>query len=62
MYENKDKMDEMWINYYGIPVCFGWKEFAIITGLKCYLPSQVIPILTQKKAPRTPKKRQRQVV
>ncbi|PHU25700.1 hypothetical protein BC332_04032 [Capsicum chinense] len=56
MYENKDKMDEVWINYCGIPVCFGWKEFAIVTGLKCYPPSQVIPILTQKKIPRTLKK------
>ncbi|PHT98318.1 hypothetical protein BC332_32758 [Capsicum chinense] len=34
MYENKDKMDEVWINYCGMPVCFGWKEFAIVTGLK----------------------------
>ncbi|KAF3621924.1 hypothetical protein FXO37_32539 [Capsicum annuum] len=58
IYENKDKMDEVWINYCGMPVCFGWKEFAIVTGLKCYppFPSQVIPTLTQKKAPRTPKK------
>ncbi|KAF3666064.1 hypothetical protein FXO38_09241 [Capsicum annuum] len=56
MYENKDKKDEVRINYCGMPVCFGWKEFAIITGLKCYPPSQVIPILTQKKIPRTPKK------
>ncbi|PHU26660.1 hypothetical protein BC332_04992 [Capsicum chinense] len=57
MYENKDKMDEVWINYCGMPVCFGWKEFAIVTGLKCYHPSQVIPILTQKKKiPYTPKK------
>ncbi|PHU16381.1 hypothetical protein BC332_17586 [Capsicum chinense] len=56
IYENKDKMDEVWINYCGMPICFGWKEFAIITGLKCYPPSQVLPILTQKKAPRTPKK------
>ncbi|PHU23375.1 hypothetical protein BC332_08482 [Capsicum chinense] len=56
MYENKDKMDEVWINYCGMPVCFGWKEFAIVTGLKCYPPSQVIPILTQKKTPRIPKK------
>ncbi|PHT55291.1 hypothetical protein CQW23_03777 [Capsicum baccatum] len=29
MYENKDKMDEVRINYCGTPVCFGWKEFAI---------------------------------
>ncbi|PHU30665.1 hypothetical protein BC332_02758 [Capsicum chinense] len=56
MYENKDKIDEVWINYCGIPVCFGWKKFSIVTGLKCYPPSQFIPILTQKKVPRTPKK------
>ncbi|KAF3631719.1 hypothetical protein FXO38_07399 [Capsicum annuum] len=31
-------------------------EFAIVTGLKCYPPSQVIPILTQKKHPTYPKK------
>ncbi|KAF3637399.1 putative protein EIN4-like [Capsicum annuum] len=58
MYENKDKMDEVWINYCGMPVCFGWKEFAIVTKLKCYppSPSQVIPTLALKKVPRTPKK------
>ncbi|PHU17127.1 hypothetical protein BC332_12822 [Capsicum chinense] len=58
MYENKDKIDEVWINYGGMPVCFGWEVFAIATGLKCYppSPSQVIPTLTQKKAPCTPKK------
>ncbi|KAM3339154.1 hypothetical protein P3S68_031240 [Capsicum galapagoense] len=56
VYENKDNMDEVWINYCGMPICFGWKVFSIVTGLKCYPPSQVIPILTQKKAHRTPKK------
>ncbi|PHU25526.1 hypothetical protein BC332_03858 [Capsicum chinense] len=58
MYENKDKMDEVWINFCGMPVCFGWGEFTIVTGLKYYppSPSQVISILTQKKAPHTPKK------
>ncbi|PHU26400.1 hypothetical protein BC332_04732 [Capsicum chinense] len=58
MCENKDKMDEVWINYCGMPVYFGWEEFAIVIGLKCYppSPSQVIPTLTQKKAPRIPKK------
>ncbi|KAM3248954.1 hypothetical protein P3L10_010723 [Capsicum annuum] len=34
MYENKDKMDEVWINYCGMPVHFGWKDFAIVTRLK----------------------------
>ncbi|PHU20045.1 hypothetical protein BC332_11196 [Capsicum chinense] len=58
MYENKDKMDELWINYCGVPICFGWKEFAIVTRLKCYppSPSQVIPNLIQKKYPAYPKK------
>ncbi|KAF3677724.1 putative protein EIN4-like [Capsicum annuum] len=51
-------MDVVWINYCDMPVYFGWKEFTIVTGLKYYppYPSQVIPTLTQKKAPRTPKK------
>ncbi|KAF3613410.1 hypothetical protein FXO37_36390 [Capsicum annuum] len=56
MYENKDKIDEVWISYCDMPVCFGWKQFAIVTGLKCYPPSQVIPTLIQKKESRTPKK------
>ncbi|PHT54385.1 hypothetical protein CQW23_08847 [Capsicum baccatum] len=57
MYENKDKMDEEWINYCSMHVCFGWKEFAIVTRLKCYppSPSQVLPTLIQKKSPRIPK-------
>ncbi|PHU24230.1 hypothetical protein BC332_09337 [Capsicum chinense] len=58
MYENKDKMDEVWINYCGMTVCFDWEEFAIVTGLKCYppSPSQAIPTLTQKKHPAHPKR------
>ncbi|KAF3633180.1 hypothetical protein FXO38_25713, partial [Capsicum annuum] len=54
MYESKDKMDEVWINYCGMTVCFGWKEFVIVTGLKCYPLSKAIHILPQK-VPRTPK-------
>ncbi|KAF3641238.1 hypothetical protein FXO38_21735, partial [Capsicum annuum] len=52
-------MDEMWINYRGMPVCFGWKVFSIVTELKCYPspPCQAISILTQKSTPpHTPKK------
>ncbi|PHU05040.1 hypothetical protein BC332_25862 [Capsicum chinense] len=58
MYENKDKMNEVWINYCGMPVCFGWKEFVIVIGLKCYppSPSHVMPILNPKKHPTHPKK------
>ncbi|PHU28974.1 hypothetical protein BC332_01067 [Capsicum chinense] len=52
------KMDELGINYCGMPVWFGWKEFAIVIRLKCYPPflSHVIPILTQKRAPCTSNK------
>ncbi|PHT76320.1 hypothetical protein T459_19842 [Capsicum annuum] len=59
IYENKDKMDEAWINYCGMPVYFDWKVFAIVTRIKCYphSPSQVIPTLTQNKAPCTPNKK-----
>ncbi|PHU13989.1 hypothetical protein BC332_15194 [Capsicum chinense] len=41
-----------------MPVCFGWKEITIVTGLKHYppSPSQVIPIVTLKKDPTYPKK------
>ncbi|PHU13071.1 hypothetical protein BC332_20001 [Capsicum chinense] len=64
MYENKDKMDAVWINYCGMSVCFGWEEFAIVTGLKCYppSPSQLIPTLTQKKKPVHPKKKKVDVI
>ncbi|KAF3668147.1 hypothetical protein FXO37_09684 [Capsicum annuum] len=29
-------MDEIWINYCGMPVCFGLQEFAIVMGLRCH--------------------------
>ncbi len=31
-------MDEIWIKYCGMPVCFGLQEFAIVTGLRCHRP------------------------
>ncbi|KAM3324663.1 hypothetical protein P3S67_005815 [Capsicum chacoense] len=31
-------MDEIWINYCGMPVCFGLQEFAKVTGLRCHRP------------------------
>ncbi|KAM3382829.1 hypothetical protein P3S68_008404 [Capsicum galapagoense] len=33
--EGKKKMDEIWINYYRMLVCFGLKEFSIVMGLRC---------------------------
>ncbi|KAM3235961.1 hypothetical protein P3L10_015998 [Capsicum annuum] len=33
-------MDKVWINYCGMPVCFGLKEFAIVTGLRCDRPEE----------------------
>ncbi|XP_059284810.1 uncharacterized protein LOC132038105 [Lycium ferocissimum] len=50
-----DAKDELWINYCGMPVCFGLKEFAIVTGLRCHpceLPTVVLnkPARTSKTA------------
>ena len=33
-------MDKVWINYCGMPVCFGLKEFAIVTGWRCDRPEE----------------------
>ncbi|KAM3283603.1 hypothetical protein P3S67_022401 [Capsicum chacoense] len=44
-------MDEIWINYYGMPICFGLQESAIVTGLRCNHPEK--PPITK----RTPHKR-----
>ncbi|KAG5610939.1 hypothetical protein H5410_022220, partial [Solanum commersonii] len=30
------RKEEIWIYYSGMPICFGMKEFAIITGLNCH--------------------------
>ncbi|KAM3199771.1 hypothetical protein P3L10_032131 [Capsicum annuum] len=38
--EGGNKMDEVWINYCDMPVCFGLKEFAILTGLRCDRPEE----------------------
>ncbi|KAF3632582.1 putative glycerol-3-phosphate 2-O-acyltransferase 6-like [Capsicum annuum] len=38
--EGEKKMDEIWINYCGMPVCFGLKEFAIVTNLRCDHPEE----------------------
>ncbi|KAF3630391.1 hypothetical protein FXO38_27175 [Capsicum annuum] len=38
--EGGKKMDEVWINYFGVPVCFGLKDFAIVTGLRCDRPDK----------------------
>ncbi|KAM3326818.1 hypothetical protein P3S67_001944 [Capsicum chacoense] len=38
--EGKNKMDEVWINYCGMPICFGLKEIVIMTGLRCDRPEE----------------------
>ncbi|KAG5623987.1 hypothetical protein H5410_009205 [Solanum commersonii] len=30
------RKEEIWINYSGMPICFGMKEFSIVTGLNCH--------------------------
>ncbi|KAM3321000.1 hypothetical protein P3S67_008202 [Capsicum chacoense] len=38
--EGGNKIDEVWINYCGMSICFGLKEFAIVTGLRCDRPEE----------------------
>ncbi|KAF3652136.1 hypothetical protein FXO37_17652 [Capsicum annuum] len=38
-------MDEIWINYYVMPVCFGMNEFAIVNGLRFH--EQLEPLLKE---------------
>ena len=38
--EEENKMDEVWINYCGMLVYCGLKEFAIVTGLRCDRPKE----------------------
>ncbi|KAF3625640.1 hypothetical protein FXO38_24642 [Capsicum annuum] len=38
--EGGKKMDEVLINYYGMLVYFGLKDFAIVTGLRCDRPEE----------------------
>ncbi|KAM3342422.1 hypothetical protein P3S68_027388 [Capsicum galapagoense] len=38
--EGRKKMDEVWITYCGMSVCFGLKEFAIVMGLRCDRPEE----------------------
>ncbi|KAH0781298.1 hypothetical protein KY290_000896 [Solanum tuberosum] len=53
--DKNKKMDEIWINYCGMPVCFGMKEFAIVTGLRCHPPSEPLPKLARLRKPREKK-------
>ncbi|KAG5591305.1 hypothetical protein H5410_041819 [Solanum commersonii] len=41
--DKNKKMDEIWINYCGMSICFGMKEFAIVTRLRCHPPSEPLP-------------------
>ncbi|WMV20891.1 hypothetical protein MTR67_014276 [Solanum verrucosum] len=53
--DKNKKMDEIWINYCGMPACFCMKEFAIVTGLICHPPSESLPKVARLKKPREKK-------
>ena len=55
--ENLKKKNEIVINYYGMLVFFGKREFVIVTGLKCHPPLEHVPWIHCQK--RTMKKKQR---
>lgn len=56
LYEDEEERDEIWINYCGMPICFGIKEFAIITGLRCHHAVQPLPIVKPKNTTNKTKK------
>ncbi|KAM3362484.1 hypothetical protein P3S68_017338 [Capsicum galapagoense] len=39
--KGRNKIDEVWINYCGMSICFGLKEFAIVMGLRCDRPEEL---------------------
>ncbi|KAH0730698.1 hypothetical protein KY285_001610 [Solanum tuberosum] len=53
--DKNKKMDEIWINYCGMPICFDMKEFAIVTGLRCHPPSEPLPKVARLRKPREKK-------
>ncbi|KAH0746449.1 hypothetical protein KY285_008106 [Solanum tuberosum] len=53
--DKNKKMDEIWINYCGMPVYFGMKEFAIVTELRCHPPSEPLPKVARLRKPREKK-------
>ena len=42
IFENPNKKNEILINYCGMPIFFGIREFVIVTGLKCDHPVEPI--------------------
>ncbi|KAM3288194.1 hypothetical protein P3S67_021624 [Capsicum chacoense] len=53
--EARKKMDKVWINYCGMPFCFGLKEFAIVTGLRCDRPEKLVDLMADLKNKDIPK-------
>ena len=55
IFEISNKKDEILINYCGMPVFFGIREFAIVTRLKCHPHVETIPEYIVKTEPRRKK-------
>ncbi|KAH0716738.1 hypothetical protein KY290_013004 [Solanum tuberosum] len=51
IFQNPEKNDEVLINYCGMPLFFGRREFAIVLGLKCHPPSELVLEFIVKKEP-----------
>ncbi|KAH0634870.1 hypothetical protein KY284_037656 [Solanum tuberosum] len=52
IFQNAEKNDEVLINYCGMPLFFGRREFAIVSGLKCHPSSEPVLKFIVKKEPR----------
>ncbi|KAG5601407.1 hypothetical protein H5410_032777 [Solanum commersonii] len=62
IFQNPEKNDEVLINYCGMPLFFSRREFVIVSGLKCYHPSEPVPEFIVKKDPRKRKKREKEEI
>ena len=56
IFQNPKKKEDILINYCGMPVFFGTREFYIVLGLKCHPPSKPVPEYIVKKEPHRRKK------
>ncbi|KAF3655292.1 hypothetical protein FXO37_16021 [Capsicum annuum] len=50
--ERKKRLDEIWISYCGMPICFSLKEFTIVTTLICDRPKEPLIKETPPKVPK----------
>ncbi|KAH0775136.1 hypothetical protein KY290_012273 [Solanum tuberosum] len=59
IFQNPEKNDEVLINYCGMPLFVGKREFVIVSGLKCHPPSEPVPEFIVNKEPQEERKEEK---